>query len=204
MWGRGPCKHTPSITVKNKAGAGLLLGQRLPGSGQAGQLTTSSSHTATPKGRAPALAGPRGAQQCTSDSPRRAHSCAHTHTHTPKHFEPVNTTVIQRQWGVKGVAQGQNTERINGRKEWDGKSCKCPREGWGLGHGMGPRPDPSYPALRINGQEMKYKHKNTKHTCTLKKKHITENQVCLHTHTHTIPRTRAHTGMYLRLPITQG
>lgn len=102
MWGRGPCKHTPSITVKNKAGAGLLLGQRLPGSGQAGQLTTSSSHTATPKGRAPALAGPRGAQQCTSDSPRRAHSCAHTHRHTPKHFEPVNTTVIQRQWGGKG------------------------------------------------------------------------------------------------------
>lgn len=55
MWGRGPCKHTPYITVKNKAGAGLLLCQRLPRAKawRGGRLPTSSAHSGTPEGRAP-------------------------------------------------------------------------------------------------------------------------------------------------------
>lgn len=52
MWGRGPCKHTPYITVKNKAGAGLLLDPRLPGAaawhGAAYHLTLTHSNTQGP------------------------------------------------------------------------------------------------------------------------------------------------------------
>lgn len=67
MWGRGPCKHTPYITVKNKAGAGLLLCQRLPGAKAwpGGSVPPHPrTHSATPKGRHPSPAGR--VQGCTA------------------------------------------------------------------------------------------------------------------------------------------
>lgn len=67
MWGRGPCKHTPYITVKNKAGAGLLLRQRLPGAKAwpGGSIPPHPrTHSATPKGRHPSPAGR--VQGCTA------------------------------------------------------------------------------------------------------------------------------------------
>lgn len=60
----GPCKHTPYITVKNKAGAGLLLDPRLPGAaawrGAAYHLTLTHSNT---QGPGP---GSSWAQECTA------------------------------------------------------------------------------------------------------------------------------------------
>lgn len=141
MWGRGPCKHTPYITVKNKAGAGLLLCQRLPGAkawrGAASHLIR--THSATPKGRAPRSGR---AQGCTPGhvwlSEARTHLHTHTYTHAHKHLEPVSATVIQRQLGrERGTAQGRHTKRVRGEKRIGREIVQVPKRGWGLGHGKG-------------------------------------------------------------------
>lgn len=84
MWGRGPCKHTPYITVKNKAGASPLLGQRMPWAEAWGQLPTSSSHSNTQGSGTPLPLGP-GVHSSAHLTLRGAHTLAHTltYTHTP-------------------------------------------------------------------------------------------------------------------------
>lgn len=125
MWGRGPCKHTPYITVKNKAGAGLLLCQRPPGA-KAWRGGSFPPHPHTQRDTqgpgTPLRPGP-GVHGRARLTPKRAHTLTHTltYTHTPKHTEPINATVIQRQWwGLGGIAQGRCKKGLQGRKGWDG------------------------------------------------------------------------------------
>lgn len=106
--GEGDRANTPHISqLKTKPAPACCLvnarpGQR-PDHGAASHLILTHSNTQEPGN--PLRLGP-GVHSSTSDSPRRAHSCTHTHTHT--HLEPVNATVIQRQWGLKRIAHGRH------------------------------------------------------------------------------------------------
>lgn len=103
--GEGDRANTPHISqLKTKPAPARCLVNACPGQRPGGSFPPHPHTQQHPRVGDPAPTGPRGTQQCTSDSLRRAYSCTHTHihTHTPKHREPVNAAVIQRQWGATG------------------------------------------------------------------------------------------------------
>lgn len=145
--GEGDRANTPHISqLKTKPAPACCFVNACPGQrpGVGGGFPLHPHTAEHPRAGHPAPAGTRGAQQCTSDS--KAHTHLHTFslTHTPKHFESINATVIQRQWG--GVQKkGDIKKRVKGRKGWNrtGNRASAHRR---VGAGARDRADNQIPA----------------------------------------------------------